>query len=85
MPDGDDRDLTPYDLAERLVHGLPVTDQGKFEIAQELMWLRGMVQTTRQFLKTGGSSHPATNAIDRDDGEANRWLGSSRARQSTES
>jgi len=59
-----DRDLTPYDLAERLVQGLPVTDQGKFEIAQELIWLRGMVQTTRTFLKSGGSTHPAVNCIE---------------------
>lgn len=42
--DDNTQDLTPYDLAERLIAGLPVTDAGKIEIACELLALRDLIR-----------------------------------------
>lgn len=45
--DDNTQDLTPYDLAERLVAGLPVTDAGKVEIARELLDIRNTLRLLR--------------------------------------
>lgn len=37
-------DITPYDLAERLVAGREITETGKREIAAELLELRSLIE-----------------------------------------
>lgn len=41
-------DLTPYDLADRLVSGMPVTDAGMLEIAKELVAVRVLIESHQE-------------------------------------
>ena len=46
MPEPEpERDLTPYDLADRMRQGLPVTEAGHREIAAELDAVRVLVES----------------------------------------